>query len=77
MAYPKANEPGTLRISALLATMLTDRIHELGLGPAHLMFGLPAAPGRLPCPAHVPQPAGSRPAKQRVHRSKGSHGAAG
>ena len=38
-AYPKDNEPRTLRISEQLAAVLGDRIQELGLGPDDLLFG--------------------------------------
>ena len=47
-AYPKDNEPRTLRISEQLAAVLTDRIRELGLGLDNLLFGSTRIGGQTP-----------------------------
>jgi integrase len=47
-AYPKDNEPRTLRISAALTEALEQRIHELGLAEDDLIFGSTRTSGRMP-----------------------------
>jgi integrase len=47
-AYPKDNEPRTLRISTALTEALHQRIHNLGLADDDLLFGSTRAGGQTP-----------------------------
>ena len=61
-AYPKDNEPRTLRISEQLTAVLTDRIGELGLGPDDLLFGSTRLGGQTPMSRNTFRTRGWKPA---------------
>lgn len=79
-AYPKDNEPRTLRISDQLSTILAQRIDELGLRDDDLLFGSTRHGGQTPMSRNTFRTRGWLPATQaaglngvRIHDLRHAH----